>query len=338
MDYRKAVVLFNLGGPDSLASVQPFLFNLFNDKAICNISQPWRYLLAKFISIFRKKKSQAIYKQIGNKSPILSNTIAQAEALESYLRKYGEYKVFVSMRYWHPFAQDVIKDVANYAPREIILLPLYPQFSAGTSGTSIEQWKELSEKNDLISMTRTVCCYCDDDLFISAYTELITVEYEKAQVFGEPILIFSAHGLPVKCIERGEPYQYQIEKTVSAIYSAMGIPEIEYKLCYQSKIGKSDWLSPSIKETLESVAKTSRPVIVIPVSFVSEHSETLVELDIEYKKYAEELRIPAYFRVPTVSTHPEFIRCLARLCTEEDIFIPNKCRCRPQHTLCNKLS
>ena len=213
---KKAVILFNLGGPDKLESVEPFLFNLFNDPAIISIPSIFRYPLAKFISKRRAPIAKNIYKEIGNKSPILELTQNQAKSLENNLLEKGDYKCFVVMRCWDPRASDVIKKVREYNPEEIILLPLYPQFSASTSGSSINEWNGLCEKENYKVKTKTICCYPTENNFIESHVNLIkrTLKDLKSDNFK---LLFSAHGLPESKIKKGDPYQWHVEQTVKEI-------------------------------------------------------------------------------------------------------------------------
>ena len=206
---KKAVILFNLGGPDKLESVEPFLFNLFNDPAIISIPSIIRYPLAKFLSKRRAPIAENIYREIGNKSPILELTQEQAKSLENNLLKKGDYKCFVIMRCWHPRAVDVIKEVKKYNPDEIILLPLYPQYSASTSGSSIKEWNDLCNKENYKIKTKTICCYPTESNFLLSHVELIkkTIKNLENKDFK---LLFSAHGLPENKIKKGDPYQWQV--------------------------------------------------------------------------------------------------------------------------------
>jgi len=313
MTQKTAVILFNLGGPDEMTAVKPFLFNLFNDRAIIDLPQPLRFMLAKFISWRRAAKASAIYQEIGGKSPILEQTQAQARALEDRLRKKGEFKVFVSMRYWHPMSSLVAKNVQSYEPDHIILLPLYPQFSTATTGSSFDDWERQCEKAGIKVPTNKVCCYPVQNSFIAAHAKQVREYYWKAAEFGKPRVLFSAHGLPEKMIHNGDPYQYQIEKTTAAAIQIMAIDDLDYSICYQSKVGKLAWIGPSIDEEIARAAAENKPLVIVPISFVSEHSETLVELDIEYRHLAEKLKIPSYQRVPTLSTESFFIDALAEI-------------------------
>ncbi len=307
---KKAIILFNLGGPDSLDAVQPFLFNLFNDPAIINLPGILRYPLAKFISNRRAPVAKAIYAEIGGKSPILQETQSQADAIEEILRKEkDEYKCFIVMRCWNPRAADVIKKVKKYNPLQIILLPLYPQYSNATSGSSIKEWLDICKKENLNVETKTICCYPTEKNFILSYSNLIKkkINLKKLQ---ETILIFSAHGLPENKIKQGDPYQWQVENTVKQLVEKLSIKNLNYILSYQSRVGPLKWIGPSTETIIKEESKKKKIIIVVPVAFVSEHSETLVELDIEYKKLAVENGSRDYLRVPAVTVDSDFINSL----------------------------
>jgi len=309
---KKAVILFNLGGPDKLDSVEPFLFNLFNDPAIISIPSFFRYPLAKFISKRRAPTAKNIYKEIGNKSPILELTTKQAKSLENNLSKKGDYKCFIVMRCWHPRASDVIKKVKEYSPDEIILLPLYPQFSASTSGSSINEWNDLCEKENYKIKTKTICCYPTENNFIISHVSLIkkTLQHVENNNFK---LIFSAHGLPENKIKKGDPYQWQVEQTVKEIMSKLQTENLDYTISYQSRVGPMKWIGPSTDSEIIKYSKEKKGVVIVPVAFVSDHSETLVELDIEYKKLAEKNGCSFYKRVPALGIEEYFIKGLAEL-------------------------
>ena len=309
---RQAVVLFNLGGPDKLESVEPFLFNLFNDPAIISVPSIFRYPLAKFISKKRAPIAKNIYREIGNKSPILELTQKQAKSLENNLLKKGDYKCFVVMRCWHPRAEEVINQVKEYKPEEIILLPLYPQYSASTSGSSINEWNELCKKENYNVKTRTVCCYPTENFFIESHVSLIkkTLQEVTNKNFK---LIFSAHGLPENKIKKGDPYQWQVEETVKEIMSKIKNENLDYILSYQSRVGPLKWIGPSTDEVIIKCSKEKKGIVIVPVAFVSEHSETLVELDIEYKKLAEKNNCSFYKRVPALGVEENFIKGLEEL-------------------------
>lgn len=322
MTKKTAVILFNLGGPDEIKAVKPFLFNLFNDPAIIDLPKVARWLAAKVISRQRKGKATAIYNKIGGKSPILELTNLQAQALEKYLSEQGkntgsdktDYRVFVSMRYWHPMSGTVAKNVKNYAPDRIILLPLYPQFSTTTTASSFKDWDREAGKAGICAPTTKICCYPSDFNFIAAHAKLIRDAYWKAAESGKPRILFSAHGLPEKTVKNGDPYQWQVEKTVSMITQVLSIEELDYTICYQSRVGMLKWLEPSVEAEIKRAGNEKIPVLVVPVTFVSEHSETLVELDIDYRDLAEKSGVTGYVRVPALGTEPLFIEALAELC------------------------
>ena len=304
MTRKIAVVLLNLGGPDKLSSVKGFLFNLFYDKAIIRISNPFRWILAKFISSKREKIAQEIYQQIGGSSTILPITIKQAEKLELALKtnKKDEFKVFVSMRYWHPFAREVIKEIEKYKADEILLVPLYPQFSTTTTESSFEEFKKISKQK-----VKTICCYYKNHNFIKAHVDLIKEAIKK--VNGEYRVLFSAHGLPEIIIKKGDPYQWQVEETVKEIIKNLD-ETVDFAICYQSKVGSLKWISPSTEDELLRATQDDKSVIIVPIAFVSDHSETLVELDIEYKELFEIKSNKQYIRVNALNENEDFISCL----------------------------
>lgn len=308
-----AVVLMNLGGPLKSEDIKPFLFNFFMDKNIIGAPLPVRWLLAKWISFSRGRgAAKTSYAALGGKSPLLENTEAQAAALENLLRKtWPELKVFVTMRYWHPLSGETVDKVTAYAPDQVILLPLYPQFSTTTSFSSIQNWHRAAKAAGFHAPTQKVCCYPYQAGFISASASLIhrglTAAPPKTRV------LFSAHGLPEKTIAGGDPYQYQCEQTAQKIVDAMGIEGLDWQICYQSRVGPLKWIGPSTEEALDKAAVDGVGVLIYPHAFVSEHVETLVEIEEEYREYAHEKGIPYFGRVPTVSTHPDFIAGLAAL-------------------------
>ena len=317
---KTAVVLFNLGGPENPKAIAPFLFNLFSDPAIITLPQPFRSIVAAFVTLKRLPTARAIYRQIGGKSPLPEQTQAQAEALERQLNKKPgeEYKTFVCMRHWHPKSGLVAKKVKSYAPDRILLLPLYPQYSTTTTGSSFDDWDDAAGKAGLSIPTSRICCYPGDFSFIAAHARLIRDMYWRASEEGKPRLLFSAHGLPEKTILAGDPYRSHVEKTVEAIVQVLAIGELDYSICYQSRVGRLEWIGPHIDEEIMQAGEDKVPVLIVPVSFVSEHSETLVELDIEYRRLAQEHGVPGYWRVPALSLEPLFIEALAGLCLNKD--------------------
>jgi len=310
---KVAIILFNLGGPDSLEAVRPFLFNLFNDKAIISAPQPVRWLLAHLISRKRTPVAKDIYQQIGGKSPLLELTRKQASALQEALSSSETLlvKTFVAMRYWHPMSDETAGDVKKFDPDRIILLPLYPQFSTATTQSSMDDWMRAQKRAGISARAVSICCYPDNPGFIKAQADLIRNALQ--QTTSGVRLLFSAHGLPKKIIDAGDPYQIQVERTAAALMQQPGLAGYDFSICYQSRVGPLEWIRPSLDDELQRAAEDGTGVAVIPLAFVSEHSETLVELDIEYRSMAEDLNLPAYIRVPTVAEHPDFISGLKEL-------------------------
>jgi len=312
---RLAVVLFNLGGPDSPAAVKPFLFNLFSDPAIIRLPQPLRWFVARMISGKRAPTAAAIYEKIGGRSPLLPLTEAQGQALTSALEAFDlgmKVKVFVAMRYWHPRAADVAKAVAAYAPDQVVLLPLYPQFSTTTTASSLKEWRGVAEKAGITARTSAVCCYPVEQGFVQAQA-LAIARVLDANPDQRLRILFSAHGLPKKVVAAGDPYQVQVEATAKAVARALNRPDLDWVVSYQSRVGPLEWIGPYTEDEIARAGRDGCGLVVVPVAFVSEHSETLVELDIEYRHLAEAAGVPAYHRVPAVGTDPAFIAGLARL-------------------------
>ena len=310
---RIAVVLFNLGGPDDQASVKPFLFNLFNDPAIIGLPGIFRTPLAKLISSRRETSAQANYALMGGGSPLLPETRRQAEALQAALgaRMGGdEVKVFIAMRYWHPLTEETAAEVAAFGPDEVVLLPLYPQFSTTTTESSFKAWNAAYAGP---GVSRAVCCYPAATGWVEAQAQAIGEKLDEA--VGQPVrVLFSAHGIPEKLVTgKGDPYQEQIETTVAAVVAAIEARcgPIDHAICYQSRVGPMKWLGPSTPEAIEAAAKDGVGVVVTPIAFVSEHIETLVELDIEYGELAHEKGASPYLRAPAVGIEPLFIDALA---------------------------
>lgn len=314
-----AIVLFNLGGPDRLTAVEPFLFNLFLDPAIIRLPNPFRWALAKFISRRRAPLSREMYAAIGGGSPLVPLTQAQADALKAALADLGRVEVAVAMRYWHPFADAAVQAVKRFNPDRIVLLPLYPQYSTTTSASSLKDWRRAARAAGLDKPTVAVCCYPSEPGFIAAQARLVAAGLDQARAqapAARPRVLFSAHGLPKKVIDDGDPYQMQVETTARAIAQAAGIAEADYVVCYQSKVGRLEWLGPDTEHEIHRCGTDGAAAVVVPIAFVSEHSETLFELDIDYRAKAEAAGVPAYVRVPAVGTEREFIDGLARLVRE----------------------
>jgi protoporphyrin/coproporphyrin ferrochelatase len=305
-----AVVLMNLGGPDSLDAVRPFLFNLFNDPAIIRIPQPFRYCLAWLISTLRCQKAKGIYEKLGGKSPLLSNTILQQNALLDGLQSiYPNISIHICMRYWHPMVDEVMQELLENQPDHIVLLPLYPQYSTTTTGSSVRQMEDAIKSSNLKSKVYVINDYPTDPSFIAAHVNLIQQCLNKP-LGGHVRILFSAHGVPQDVIDEGDPYEKQIHQTVSKIMETFS--KYDHRICYQSKVGPKKWLGPSIHEMIEEASRDKVSVLVVPIAFVSDHSETLVELDVDYKEMASRLNVP-YQRVPVLGTHSLFIESLKNL-------------------------
>ncbi len=304
-------MLFNLGGPDAPAAVEPFLFNLFSDKAIIALPNPLRWLIARVIARRRAPVARAIYGRIGGASPILPNTEAQARALESTLGP--GHRVFIAMRYWHPRARETARAVKDWGPERIVLLPLYPQFSSTTTLSSLAEWRRESTAVGLAVPVHTVCCYPENEGFISSIADEIRSALRTWPPEIAPRVLLSAHGLPKRVVERGDSYQWQIERTAAAIRATIGRPDLDMVVCYQSRVGPLEWLQPATEGEIRRAAADRVGLIVAPIAFVSEHSETLVELDLEYRRLADALDVPHYVRVPTVGAAVGFIGGLAKL-------------------------
>jgi len=303
---KLAVVAFNLGGPDRPESIRPFLFNLFNDPMILRLPAPLRWLLAKLLSSRRARVAAANYAKIGGRSPILAETRKQTEALQTVLG--NDTRVFVAMRYWHPMVEEVARAVRDYAPERVVLLPLYPQYSTTTTASFLHVW----ERARVDIPTAIVREYPDEPGFIAALARLTQGGIAEAEKHGKPRVLFSAHGLPKK-IAAQDPYQSHVERTVAAVLRALGPAVADHAICYQSRVGPLEWIKPYTEDEIKRAGSDRVPVVVVPVAFVSEHSETLVELDMDYRALAARAGVPAYVRVPTVGTAPEFIAGLARL-------------------------
>ena len=309
---RTAIVLMNLGGPDSLAAVEPFLFNLFKDPAIIRLWGPLRLPLAWLVARGRASTAREIYARLGGKSPLLANTEAQARALETALG--DRYRCFVAMRYWHPTSAEAARAVAEWGPDEIVCLPLYPQFSTTTTASSLSDWRRAAANQRLDQPTRSVCCYPGESGFVDAIAALIRPALAAAGDAGRPPrLLLTAHGLPKQIVQAGDPYPSQVELTAQAVVAALARPDLDWRVCYQSRVGPLEWIGPATDAEIRRAGADRVPLVVAPISFVSEHSETLVELDLDYRDLAEKSGVPDYRRVATVGVAPGFIAALAAL-------------------------
>jgi ferrochelatase len=276
------------------------------------LPNPLRWLIAKLIARRRGPVARAIYAKIGSASPLLPNTQAQAAALDALLGT--ELRSFIAMRYWSPRADEAATAVKQWGAEKVILLPLYPQFSSTTTASSIADWSRAAGAAGLALPTQAICCYPTAPGFIAALAENIRaalIAWPKE--LAAPRLLLSAHGLPKRIVARGDPYQAQIEQTAAALRQVLEQPEIESIVCYQSRVGPLEWLGPATDAEIRRAGAEGKGLIVAPIAFVSEHSETLVELDIEYGHLAKSSGVPRYVRVPTVGAAPRFIATLAAL-------------------------
>jgi protoporphyrin/coproporphyrin ferrochelatase len=306
---RRAVVMMNLGGPDSPDAVRRFLYNLFSDAAIIRLPAGMRLPLAWLIAARRARTARRIYAHIGGSSPLLANTRAQARALE---RALGDgYRCFIAMRYWHPLTAAAVAAVKAWEPEDVVLLPLYPQFSTTTTASSLATWQQEATSHRLAVPTYSIGSYPTAAGFIAAVAAGIAPLFE-AETLPMRVL-FSAHGLPQSIVRAGDPYQREVEATAGAVVKAIGRQGLDWRVCYQSRVGPLAWLEPSIDEELRRAGRQRIGVIVAPISFVSEHSETLVELDRDYRVRAERYGVAFYRRSPTVGSDPRFIAALAEL-------------------------
>lgn len=315
IDRKKvAIVLMNLGGPDSPGSIRKFLFNLFYDKYIIKIPNPFRFILASLISVLRLKKSTKIYNLIGGRSPILEETFMQGNALQNEMLQYYQSRVFISMRHFKPYSCDIMDDIKEFDPEKLVLIPLYPQYSTTTTISSVEDFvsnlKLVWDEKKIYDSLRIVCCYYNNDYFIDAYVKLIL---ESNIDFANTKVIFSAHSIPKNRIRNGDPYEWQINNCVKLIVdkiSSILHSNFEYIVSYQSRVGPIEWLVPDTKDEILKCCVENKGIALVPISFVSEHVETLVELDIDYKNIAVDYGLP-YTRVQTLRDGDLFIKCIA---------------------------
>ncbi|MDJ0681592.1 MAG: ferrochelatase [Xenococcaceae cyanobacterium MO_167.B52] len=318
---RVGVLLLNLGGPDKIEDVRPFLYNLFSDPEIIRL--PVKILqkpLAWLISTLRAKKSQANYLEIGGGSPLRQITEEQAEALKQKLAEMGQdAKVYIGMRYWHPFTEEAIAEIKQDNIEQLVILPLYPQFSISTSGSSFRVLEEMWESDSTLQNIKytLIPSWYDNPQYLQAMADLIAQEIDKSESPENAHVFFSAHGVPMSYVEEaGDPYQKEIEECTRLIMKTLGRNN-QYTLAYQSRVGPVEWLQPYTEDALKDLGeKEIEDLVVVPISFVSEHIETLQEIDMEYREIAEESGIHNFHRVPALNTHPGFINSLAELVTE----------------------
>lgn len=324
MAEKIAVVLFNLGGPDCKNAIKPFLLNFFMDRNIIDLPLGIRFFIANLIANRRsKREAKESYGEIGDKSPLLENTKKQAQALDRVLKKNGlerEYKSFVCMRYWHPMAPQVVREVRDWGADRVVLLPLYPQFSTTTTWSSLEQWQKSLFEAGMDLPLSMICCYPENKGFVKAAAMNIRKEIQNAKRDGHGNfrLLMSAHGLPEKVVAGGDPYQWQCEQTSAAIVRELAIEGLDWVNCYQSRVGPMRWIGPDTEGEIARAASDQKSVIIFPHAFTQEHVETIVELGIEYRHAAEKLGLKGYYVAETVGTHPDFIEGLAQALLAQD--------------------
>ena len=335
MNRKIAVVLFNLGGPDSLKAVRPFLFNLFNDQAIIGLPQPFRWLAATLISTLRRRTAQEIYAHMGGSSPLLGETEAQRRDLDAALTARfpdDEILVTIAMRYWRPFIAEAAGTVQRFNPDDVVLLPLYPQYSTTTTGSSFRAWREAYHGPGRV---HAVCCYPEQGGLVAAHARKIE-QALTAWGGSEPLrLIFSAHGLPEKIVAAGDPYPHQVQRTAAALARELGAQD--WRVCYQSRVGPMAWIGPSTIETLQEAGRDKIGVVVVPIAFVSEHSETLVELDLDYRDLAIRAGVPVYLRAAAIGVEDRYIDALATMTAEalgDSGVFAGAISCREQFSKC----
>jgi len=313
---RVGIVLFQLGGPDTLEAIEPFLYNLFCDPDIIDfpLARIGRKPLAKLISATRARKVQHHYATIGGGSPIRRNTERQARALEAELRCAGlDARCFVAMRYWHPFTREAIEQVHAAECDEIVLLPLYPQYSSTTTGSSLNEWRRLYH-DDL--PVYDVESFYRNTTYLDAVVEKVNEALDRFPGDHRPEIVFSAHSVPVAVIDKGDPYQAHIEHTVELLMNRGGWNN-PHRLCYQSKVGASRWLQPSLRNTIEVMSKEKvHEACVVPVAFVSDHVETLAEIDHEAREQALRLGFTQFEMSAGLNDSPKFIQALSEIVCE----------------------
>ncbi len=319
MQEKVGVVLLNLGGPDSLEAVEPFLYNLFVDPDIINFPGSFlvRKPLARLISSKRHPSIQEQYKKIGGKSPLKEFTLGQARLLEEKLNENFPARVFAAMRYWHPFTAEVLDEIEKEGIKKVILLPLYPQYSKATTESSVKEWKkQLAERGGIDGLQWSLIeHYYDFPPYLDAFIERINQGLERfpAEQRDKVNILFSAHGTPMKLVREGDPYSGHICETVSAIMERGGWAN-PHHLCFQSKVGPQKWLTPSTPTTIEELAAEGvKNMLLVPVAFASDHLETLFELGIEYRHIAEQKGVDRYEVTEGLNYSEKFIDALAQL-------------------------
>jgi ferrochelatase len=306
---RIALVLLQIGGPDGLDAVGPFLRNFFSDPEIIRLPGPLRTMAARWIAHRRTPVARQIYRQLGGASPILLQTRAQGRAVAAQLRDLGEVRPFVAMRYWHPFAAETAAAVRDWGADEIVLLPLYPQYSTTTTRSALSDWDAAARRAGLRVPTHQVDAAPIDPGFVAAQAELIRRAWP--QDGGRHRLLFTAHGLPLSIVQAGDPYPDQVRASADAVVAALGIPDLDWRIAFQSRVTPQRWLTPDTEVEVHQAGQDGVGLVLVPIAFVSEHSETLVELDRDYRAVADRAGVRSYIRVPTVGIHPAYIGGLA---------------------------
>lgn len=311
---KTAVFLLNMGGPDSMGAIAPFLENLFSDPAIMRFPGAWlvRRPLARFISKKRALKVARHYEKMGGKSPLPALTDEQAKALAAELGP--DYSVHVAMRYWHPFAGEAVAEAKKAGAERIVILPLYPHYCSATTGSSLLDLEKSLKEGGLSTLpSRTVKSFETYPPYVDALAGAVE---EAAKLMPDAFFLFSAHGVPVKLIEEGDPYLDHVTATVAAVMEKF--PGRQHLLAFQSRTGPVKWLSPSTEDALETLARGGvKKLLVVAVSFVSDHIETLCEIDEQYRDEAAGLGITGFARAPSLNSRPDFISALAGLVRRE---------------------
>lgn len=312
---RIGVVLFQLGGPDSPEAVEPFLYNLFRDPEIIDfpLARLARRPLARLIAARRAARVAEHYAAIGGRSPLPELTRLQAAALETELRRDLDARVVIAMRYWRPFTSEAVAELERFAPDQIVLLPLYPQYSKTTTGSSLKEWARCFSPDGRRPPVHVIREYHDDPGYIEALAAAVDAALAGFPETAGVDVVFSAHSVPLEVIAAGDPYQRQVERTVELVWARGGWPARRH-LAWQSKVGPSKWLRPTLREALERLGRAgSRNVLVVPVSFVSDHIETLYEIGIEHRALARRLGIADFRMMPGLNDSPRFVAALAGL-------------------------
>jgi len=307
---RIGVLLLNLGGPDRLQDVEAFLYNLFSDRQIIRLS-PFPFLqkpLARFIANRRAPKSRKAYKLIGGGSPLKKITSEQGDALEILLGRVASFRVDMAMRYWYPTSEEVLSEFGQHGITKIVALTLYPHYSLATTGSSLIDLEKAAARLPYNFDITGVESWPDQQEYVNCLVR--SIRREVGKIAGQPTVVYSAHSLPVKFIEEGDPYLDDLAKTITAIEEQTGI---RGRLCFQSRSGPVEWLAPSTPDTLAKLAEQGvKDVVMVPISFVSDHVETLYEIDIQYRELATDLGMRLY-RTESLNVEPEFIRGMAKL-------------------------